>query len=764
MRVLVVDDEEASRYLLEAILHSRGYEVVSAVDGEDALGKAHESRPDLVVTDILMPRMDGYKMCVRLRSDPETREIPIIVYTASFGDAADRRFALSIGVDRFLIKPQEPDVILAEVERLLNKSPAGAHDAVELEDSTMLAEYGERISNKLYEKLLELERTNASLRETMDALSAEAEAKDRLVEELSRSVAKEQKAEEALLVSQERYAAAIRGANDGIWDWDLDTGSFFGSPRFRALLAFDEDDPLVRSEQWLGRVVPEDADRVQLEIDLHMRALTPHFECEYRVPAEDGSVRWMISRGQALRRDDGHPYRMAGSLTDITERKRQEEELLRNALYDELTGLPNRTLYQDRLRFFYQRRERNPDYMFAVLYIDLDRFKTVNESFGHDSGDASLKEAAERLVALVRTGDTVARFGGDEFAVLLDDVKDPTDVDRMAEQVVEAFEHPFEVAGQQVFLTASVGVSISGPSDKRAEELLRDAETAMFRAKEAGRCRFEVFDVDMHADAVKAMQIEAELRLALERGELEPYFQPVVSFATGTITGCEALVRWNHPTRGLLGPYEFVRVAEDTGLIVPLGRVVMHAACERAREWQAAGLMPIKVSVNISTRQFAQPGLLDTVRDVLRETGLAPEYLTLEVTESVVMAEPQEAAIVLSSLHELGVGLSVDDFGTGYSSLSYLKKFPFTTLKIDRSFVMDIPGDPDDMAIVEAVVGLAHSLKMSVIAEGVETLDQILYLRSLACDEMQGFFVSKPVPAAEFRVLLARGRVLLDSP
>ena len=332
----------------------------------------------------------------------------------------------------------------------------------------------------------------------------------------------------------------------------------------------------------------------------------------------------------------------------------------------------------------------------------------------------------------------------------------------MAERIVEAFQQPFEVEGQRVFLTASVGISVPGTLDKRAEELLRDAETAMFRAKEAGRGRFEVFDVDMHATAVKSLQTESELRLALERGELEPYFQPVVSFATGTITGCEALVRWNHPTRGVLGPYEFVQVAEETGLIVQLGRDVMRGACERAREWQDAGLTPIRVSVNISTHQFAQQGFLDTVREVLLETGLPPEYLTLEVTESVVMAEPQEAAIVLSALHELGVGLSVDDFGTGYSSLSYLKKFPFTTLKIDRSFVMDIPEDPDDMTIVEAVVGLAHSLKMSVVAEGVETLDQVLYLRSLGFDEAQGFFISKPVPASEFQVMLARGRVLLD--
>jgi diguanylate cyclase (GGDEF)-like protein/PAS domain S-box-containing protein len=760
VRILVVDDEESSRYLLEQLLRGRGHDVVSAVDGLDALEKAGASCPDVVVTDILMPRMDGYKLCVRLRSEPATRRIPILVYTASFGEAADRRFAESIGVDKFLIKPQQPDVIVAEVERLLDSHADGEREALELEDATILREYGERISSKLYEKLLQLERANSDLKQTMGALHTEIEEKSLLVEELSRAVASEQQAEEALLVSQERYAAAMRGVNDGIWDWDLDTGSFFGSPRFRALLSLHDDEPLVRSEQWLARILPEDVDQVRFEIDLHLRGLTTHFKSDYRVQTDDGSVRWMKSRGQVLRRENGQPYRMAGSLTDVTESKRQEEELLRNALYDELTGLPNRTLYQDRLRFLYQRRGRNPGYLFAVLFVDLDRFKAVNESLGRGAGDTLLRAAADRLAGLVGTGDTLARFSGDEFAVLLDDIADAGVADRMAERIVSAFEQPFDVEGHAVVVTASVGVSVPATSDKVAEELLRDAETALFRAKDAGRCRFEVFDALMHAAAVKALQTEAELRVGIERGEIEPYFQPVVSLETGAVVGCEALARWNHPERGLLGPYEFVPVAEDTGLVVPMGLAVMKAACQRNKEWQDAGMRPISVAVNLSARQFAQPGLLDTIRDVLRSTGLAPQYLTLEVTESVVMVEPKEAAVVLAELHEIGVELSVDDFGTGYSSLSYLKKFPFTTLKIDRSFVMDIPQDPDDMVIVDAVVGLAHSLKMSVTAEGVETLEQLHYLRDLGCDRIQGFLVSKPVPASEFVEMLAAGRVL----
>jgi EAL domain-containing protein (putative c-di-GMP-specific phosphodiesterase class I) len=339
-------------------------------------------------------------------------------------------------------------------------------------------------------------------------------------------------------------------------------------------------------------------------------------------------------------------------------------------------------------------------------------------------------------------------------------VKDPLDAEHLAQEIQDAIAAPFMIAGTEMYSSASIGIAMTGGVPRDPEEILRDAETAMYRAKESGRARAEVFDSSMHARAVSTLQTEAELRRAIERGELEPYYQPVVSIATGMIVSCEALARWNHPERGLLGPYEFVPIAEQTGLIVPMGIVVMRAACARNREWQESGHAPIKMSVNISARHFGEPDLLESIREVLRETGLAPEYLLVEVTESVVMADPARAAVTLDALHAMGVSLAVDDFGTGYSSLSYLKRFPFHMLKIDRSFVMDIPRDTDDMTIVEAVVGLAHSLKLQVTAEGVETPEQLAFLRTLGCDNMQGFLVSRPVPAAEFEALLKKGRVL----
>jgi diguanylate cyclase (GGDEF)-like protein/PAS domain S-box-containing protein len=758
VRILIVEDEAASRYLLETILAANDYEVVSAGDGREGLEMAKAEPPDLIITDVLMPVMDGYQMCVQLKSDSRLRDIPVVVYTSSFGDPADKDLASSLGVARFLIKPQEPDTLVAVVRELLDHGPAPrADEEAAFDEHGVLKAYGERIAHKLYDKLLELEAANAELSGLTERLKSEADEKGRLVEQLSSAVTRQQETQEALLVSQERYVAAMRGANDGIWDWDLTTDGFFGSPKFRSILGMRDDEPLVEVEQWLSRVVPEDLERLRGEIDVHLRGLTPYLESEYQVVAPDGSRRWMLSRGQALRHEDGLAYRVAGSLSDITARKSQEQELLHSALYDKLTGLPNRTLFLDRLNFLVTRRRRHPEFDFAVMFLDLDRFKAINDSLGHTAGDSVLIDASRRLQATVRAEDTVARFGGDEFVVLVDEVKDPREVERLAERLVVELSRPFHIGSDDVFTSASIGVAMS-PSDLQgSEELLRDASTAMFRAKEGGRSRFEIFDSVMHAAAVTALRTEAELRRALDREELFPYFQPVVDTKTRAVVSCEALVRWQHPERGLLPPLEFVGVAEDTGLIVPMGRHVMYAACTHSKRWHDDGNPCLKVSVNISARQFSQPGLLDTVREILEATAFPPECLVLELTESVVMSDPREAAGTLDALHDLGVELAVDDFGTGYSSLSYLKRFPFQMLKIDRGFVRDIVADADDRSIVEAIVGLAHTLNMTVVAEGVETEEQLECLSDLGCDEIQGYLISRPVPIDDFDRFLREG-------
>jgi diguanylate cyclase (GGDEF)-like protein/PAS domain S-box-containing protein len=748
MRVLVADDDAAGRYLLESVLRSAGHEVVSACDGVEAMKKAREVKPDAIVTDVLMPRMDGYKLCVRLKNDPGLRDVPILVYTASFGDPADQRFALSLGVESFLVKPQDPEVLIAEVGRLLEKGGGGRGSSPAPDEPGMLQEYGERVSQKLYQKLIEVEHANAELQAAMTRLNQEVDAKSALVKELSRVVAREQETLEALVVSQERYGAAIRGANDGIWDWNLDTGEFFGSPRFRAVLGMRDEDPLLSAEHWLERVRDEDIERLRIEIDLHLRGLTPHFESEFRVSAPDGSARWLLGRGQALCRDDGSPYRIAGSISDVTDRKRQEEQLLRHALYDGLTGLANRTLFMDRMSFLDSRRQRHAGYGYAVLFVDLDRFKNANDSLGRDAGDRILVEVAQRIAGCARSGDTIARFGGDEFVILLDEVSDLAEAHRCARAIHQALMTPVIKGDQEVYTSASVGIAMSRDGQS-ADGLLQDVEAAMYRAKEAGRARSEVFDEQMHEHAIMVLEVEAQLRRGLERGEIVAYFQPVVSLATGAISSFEALARWEHPDRGLVAPGDFIPVADESGLIVPVGLAIMRDACREAVAWATAGGPTVRVSVNISARQFAEPDLLASVEQILAETGIAPDRLILELTESVVMTDPERAAATLDALHRLGLDLAVDDFGTGYSSLSYLKRFPFNSLKVDRSFVMDIPRDADDMTIVEAVVGLAHSLHMTVTAEGVETSEHLGFLRGLGCDEVQGFLASMPVPADE---------------
>ena len=567
-------------------------------------------------------------------------------------------------------------------------------------------------------------------------------------------VTERKRVERAMRESEERYALAAQGANDGLWDWNLVTHKIFFSSRWKAQLGLSEGEVADDPDQWFDRVHPDDRERLFGDLGLHLEGRTPHLETEHRVRHLDGSWRWMLVRGAAVRDGSGKAYRLAGSQTDITERKSAEEKLLHDALHDALTGLPNRSLFIDRLGQAMAFQERRSDYRFAVLFIDLDRFKTVNDSLGHMQGDLLLVQVSKRVLGCVKPGDTVARLGGDEFAVLLEDFFDPEEPVRTAQRIQEALSGAHDLEGTEVFASASIGVALGTPGYTRPEELLRDADTAMYRAKDLGRSRHAVFHPTMHAHARARLQLETDLRRALEREELRLRYQPVVSLSSGQIGGCEALIVWDHPTRGEIPPNDFIPSAEETGLIVPLGKWALLQACRDCKSWP----LPVSVSVNLSGKQLVHPDLLDHVRLALSATGLDARRLRLEVTESVLMENAGPAALLLTQLKAMQVQVLLDDFGTGYSSLSYLHNFRFDTLKIDRSFVSRLDAPGKNAEIVRTIVSLARALQMDVVAEGVENAGQIQTLRALAVDWAQGYWFSRPVDAQAFGELLEARR------
>ncbi len=559
-------------------------------------------------------------------------------------------------------------------------------------------------------------------------------------------ITRRKEAESALRASEERYALAARGANDGLWDWEVQRRRAYYSSRWKSILGYEEVEVDGTIDWWFERIHPEDRDRVQAELELHLEGQSEHFESEHRVLGGDGAYRWVLVRGLAVRDADGSPYRMAGSLTDISARKRVEETLARDALYDALTGLPNRGFLSSLLERAARRVRRRKDYQFAVLFLDVDRFKVVNDSLGHETGDQLLTGIAQRLERCLRPGDVVARLAGDEFCILVDGIGELGDAIRVAERVHHELKTPFVLNGHRVFATVSIGIATS-ESGEGGEHLLRDADTAMYRAKARGRARFEVFDRDMHARAMQLLEMETDLRTALEEGQFLLAYLPVVSLDNRRISGFEALARWEHPVRGLVSPAEFVPVAEETGVIIPFGRWVLREACAQMGRWMERfpERSDLTISVNMSARQLQQADLVDDIQQALTETGIEPQQLKLEVTETVLMNDPDFSTGVVQRLSDMGIQVQIDDFGTGYSSLSYLSRLRIDTLKIDRSFISSI-GEPGERAvIVEAIIRLARDLGIHVIAEGVETAEQLESLRSLACEHGQGFLFSQPV-------------------
>ncbi len=555
------------------------------------------------------------------------------------------------------------------------------------------------------------------------------------------------------------FSLAVRAAQDGLWDWDLRADRIHFSPRWKTLIGFDENDLSGHPREWFHRIHPEDQERFRSALHDHLEGKSTHFEAEHRLLHRNGTYRMMLGRGVAIRDEAGRATRVAGSQTDVTEQRQIEKSLLHAAMHDTLTGLPNRKLFMERLVFTGDLASRQAGYRFALLFLDVDRFKVINESLGPAVGDELLIEVSRRLCACVRLGDTVARLGGDEFAVLLDNIRGETEATEIAAQIRAAMTAPFELRGQQVFTGVSMGITFNSHANQPAEDLVRNADVAMSRAKEQdSQTGYELFDQDMHVRAVERLRVETELRHALDRNEFLVYYQPVMEMPSGRITGCEALVRWAHPERGLVLPSEFIPVAEETGLIVPVSEWLLDKVCREMASFNKAGLPPLQVSVNVSPRQFFRHDVLEVVNRALDESGLAPSRLQLEITESALVANADQAIRPLVELFAKGVQIALDDFGTGYSSLVYLRQFPISVLKISDSFTRDITSNPGDAAIAAGLVALGHSLDLRVIVEGVETREQFDFLTSKGCDGVQGHYVSPPLAIEDFRALLRQPR------
>jgi diguanylate cyclase (GGDEF)-like protein/PAS domain S-box-containing protein len=558
-----------------------------------------------------------------------------------------------------------------------------------------------------------------------------------------------------LRTSEMRYSLSAQGSNDGLWDWDLQTNRIYFSERWKSILGLEPDEVGDRPEEWLDRIHAEDRSHVEQMLTAHRESKTAQFECEYRILHRDNSYRWVLTRGMAVRDESGRETRMAGSQTDITRGKGA----------DPLTGLPNRVMFMDQLKTTIQATQDKPPTCFAVLFLDLDRFKVINDSLGHLVGDELLVIVARRLESCLRSANTISRitdrctisrFGGDEFVILVQGLHEPSNATAVAGRILSVLSEPLSLRGNEVSISASIGIAIGAKRADSADDLLRDADTAMYQAKSNGKSRWCLFDQSLREQAVQRLELEKEMRNGIKLGEFIVHYQPIVELQSQAIKGFEALLRWRHPTRGLVSPADFVPIAEEIGFIVELGAWVLRHACHQLRAWQMKfpTHAQLFVSVNVSTKQFGNSGLVDCVEESLAESGLDPSCLKLEITESAIMADPKAAAETLNKLRTLGVSISLDDFGTGYSSLSYLQAFPIDTLKIDRSFIERLGSSDESDEIVRTIVALAHALGMEVTAEGIEEPSQCAQLTNLACESGQGFLYSRPIAGINVEQLL----------
>jgi diguanylate cyclase (GGDEF)-like protein/PAS domain S-box-containing protein len=561
--------------------------------------------------------------------------------------------------------------------------------------------------------------------------------------------------EQALRESEERWKFALEGSGDGVWDWNPQTDQAVFSKRWKAMIGYAEDEFPDTGAAWVAHLHPDDRERVISTVQNFFVENAPYYEVEFRMRCKDGSWKWMLARGMLVSRDEqGRPLRMIGTHTDLTERKRTEEIIWRQANFDALTGLPNRRMLRDRLDQEIKKAQRSSGTL-ALLFIDLDRFKEVNDILGHHVGDELLIEASRRLEHCVRESDTIGRLGGDEFTVLVSQLHRMADVQRLANTIIEKLAEPYQLGDEWVTSSASIGIAVYPDDATQSAQLLQYADQAMYAAKGQGGGRFSFFTPLLQEEAQNRMRLTGELSVALASGQFRVYFQPIVELASNRIFKAEALLRWVHPQRGMISPMSFIPLAEETGLIIPIGDWVFRESISWAKRWKDISAEGFQISVNKSPNQFCSGDNADVIwLEFMRNAGLTGRNICIEITEGLLLNRDDTTSRKLFSFRDAGIQVSIDDFGTGYSSLSYLKKFDIDYLKIDQSFVRNMVSDPADLALCEAIVVMAHKLGLKVIAEGVETRSQRDLLIQIGCDFAQGYLFARPMPGEELDALL----------
>lgn len=701
--VLVIDDDSMMRMLVREALEAGGFRVEEAEDGERGIELLPDLRPDVILLDVVMPGMDGFATCTALRALPVSARVPVLMMTG-LDDTASVNRAYEVGATDFVTKPIAWPILSHRVRHLLRAS------------------------------------------QTFEALSR----------------------------SQEQLAEAQRMAQLGYWDLDIQRNATYRSDEYLRIYGLERAGVAPQFGLTREFVHPDDVDAFEANVSSQMASDRPR-HLEYRIIRKDGEVRVLSSHSKGVFDARGKLVRVRGTVQDITERRQAEDRMRTLALYDTLTGLPNRQFFKEQLDHSLALAQRLK-LSLAVLVLDIDRFQRINESFGHGVGDQLLKEAGTRLTRILRDADyvarvenasethNVARLGGDEFTIMLTGLTQAEDVAKVARRLLDEIAQPVQLNGQEIVVTASIGIAVFPTDGTDTDTLLKNADSAMYFAKGQGKNNYQFFSAPMNTRSFQKLSLENGLRKALEREELVLHYQPKVDAGGGGIVGVEALVRWKHPDLGMVPPGDFIPLAEETGLIVPIGEWVLGEACRQLSAWRADGFADLTMAVNMASQNFAQKDFVKHVIACIRSAGLVPGGVEIEVTESVLMQDVEATIATLRALKEGGIALSVDDFGTGYSSLSYLKRFPIDTLKIDRSFVRDVMINREDAAITSAIITLAKRLDMQVVAEGVETAEQAAFLRHEGCHLMQGYFFGRPAAPVDLTALLGAGRAVPVAP